>query len=61
MSIMANDVIRNLVVGICGGFFPVFFALIADEYTDMSNKEQLTICIRWIEHLEVSEDFLVFF
>ena len=39
-----------------------FFAFIADEYTDVSNKEQLTICIRWIDKsLEVHEDFLGFF
>ena len=58
ISIMANNVIRNLVADIRGGFF----ALIADEYTDISNKEQLTICIRWIDkHHEVSEDFLGFF
>ena len=57
ISIMANNVIRNLVADIRGGFF----ALIADEYTDISNKEQLTICIRWIDkHHEVSEDFLGF-
>ena len=55
---MANNVIRNLVAdNRCR-----FFALIADEYTDTSNKEQLTICIRWIDkHQEVSEDFLGFF
>ena len=58
ISIVANNVIRNLVADIRGGFF----ALIADEYTDLSDKEQLTICIRWIDkHLEVSEDFLGFF
>ena len=58
ISIMANNVIRNLVPDIRGGFF----ILIADEYTDTSNKEQLIICIRCIDkHLEVSEDFLVFF
>ena len=57
ISIMASNVIRNLVADIPGGFF----ALIADEYTDKSNEEQLTICIRWIDkHLEVSEDFLGF-
>ena len=34
----------------------------ADEYTDVSNKEQLTICIRWIDKsLEVHQDFLGFF
>ena len=35
-----------------------FFALIADEYTDISNKEQLTICIGWIDkHLEIHVGF----
>ena len=58
ISIMANNVIRDLVADIRGGFF----AIIADEYTDVSNKEQLTICIRWIDKsLEVHEDFLGFF
>ena len=58
ISIMANNVIRDLVADIrCG-----FFAIIADEYTDVSNKERLTICIRWIDKsLEVHEDFLGFF
>ena len=55
---MANNVICNLVADIRGGFF----AIIADEYTDVSNKEQLTICIRWIDKsLEVHKDFLKFF
>ena len=58
ISIMANKAIRNLVADIRGGFF----ALIAEECTYISDKEQLTICTRWIDkHLEVSEDFLVFF
>ena len=46
ISIVANNVIRNLVADIRGGFF----ALIADEYTDLSDKEHLTICIRWINN-----------
>ena len=45
ISIMANGVIRDLVADIRGGFF----AIIADEYTDVSNKEQLTICIPWTD------------
>ncbi|XP_074609646.1 zinc finger MYM-type protein 1-like [Acropora palmata] len=58
ISIMANNVIRDLVADIR----VEFFAIIADEYTDVSNKEQLTICIRWIDKgLEVHEDFLGFF
>ena len=58
ISKMANNLIRDLVADIRGGSF----AIIADEYTDVSNKEQLTICIRWIDKgLEVHEDFLGFF
>ena len=55
---MANHVIRDLVLEIRGGFF----SIICDEYTDVSNKEQLTICIRWVDkELEAHEDFLRFF
>ena len=54
---MANFVIRDLVSEIRGGFF----SIICDEYTDISNKEQLTICIRWVdEQLEAHEDFFGF-
>ena len=41
---MANHVIRDLVSEISGGFFSV----ICDGYTDISNKEQLAICIRLV-------------
>ena len=52
------SVICDLVADIRGGFF----AITANEYTDVSNKEQLTICIRWIDKsLEVHEDFFGFF
>ena len=34
-----------------------FFSIIADEATDVSNKEQLAVCIRWVNsHLEIHED-----
>ena len=55
---MANYVIRDLVSETRGGFF----SIICDEYTDTSNKEQLIICIRWIDkELETHEDFLGFY
>ena len=55
---MANHVIRDLVSKIRGGFF----SIICNEYTDISNKEQLTICIRWLDkELEAHEDFLGFY
>ena len=44
IAIMANDVIRDLVSEIRVGFFSI--PMICDEYTAISNKEQLTICIR---------------
>ena len=55
---MANHVIRDLVSEIRGGFF----SIICDEYTDISNQEQLTICIRWVnKELQAHEDFLGFY
>ena len=58
IGIVANHVIRDLVLEIRGGFF----SIICDEYTDLSNKEQLTICIRWVDkELEAHEDFLGFY
>ena len=55
---MANHVIRDLVSKIRGGFF----SIICDEYTDISNKEKLIICIRWVDkELEAHEDFLGFY
>ena len=40
-----------------------FYALMADEYTDISNKEHVSICVRWIDPkgLSVYEDFLGFY
>ena len=55
---MANHVIRDLVSEIRGGLF----SIICDEYTDISNKEQLTIRIRWVDkELEAHKDFLGFY
>ena len=35
-----------------------YFSILADETTDISNREQLVICIRWIDScLDVHEDF----
>ena len=53
-----NHVIRDLVSEIRGGFF----SIICDEYTDISNKEQVTICIRWVDkELQAHEDFFGFY
>ena len=45
IAIMANHGICNLVSESRGGFF----SIICDEYIDISNKEQITIWIRWAD------------
>ena len=58
IAIMVNHVICDLVSEIRGGFF----SIICNEYTDMSNKEQLTICIQWVDkELKAHKDFLRFY
>lgn len=58
ISIMANQLQRDLVRDIEKSFF----SIIADEYTDISNKEQLVVCLRWVDlNLEAHEDFLGFY
>ena len=56
LKIMAAHVLRE--VGICLQQSP-FTTLMMDETTDVSNKEQLTIVLRWVsEDFEVNEEFL---
>jgi hypothetical protein len=58
ICLMATNTIRELVSQIRNNYY----SLICDEYTDISNKEQLTICLRWIdEQLEAHEDFIGFY
>ena len=57
VSIMADIVSRQVVTSLDNSFF----SILCDEYTDVSNKEQLTLCVRWIDkELEAHEDFLGF-
>ena len=60
LEIMSKHVLSTKLLQIQ---YSPFFALIADEYTDISNKEQMSICIRWIdpESLSGCEDFLGFY
>lgn len=56
MATLSHDV-QNELVSINGPFF----SILCVKYTDISNKEQLNLCIRWIdEQLEAHEDFLGF-
>jgi hypothetical protein len=55
---MSHSVIQSIICDIDSSFF----SLIADEYTDISNKEQLTVCIRWIDtNFNIHEDLLGFY
>ena len=55
ISIMAHKVLRSLLV-----MLPqCWFSLLADETRDISNREQLVLCIRWVsESYEINEDFV---
>ena len=37
------------------------FVIIGDQYTDISNKELLSVCLRWVKAPRVHEDFLGYF
>ena len=56
--LMAHQILRNLDEEIRGPFCE----LICDEYADILNKEQLTLCLRWIDEcFSVCEGFLDFY
>ena len=58
LSLMANEVIRDLLKQIGENYY----SLICDEYTDIANNEQLTLCLRWVDNeLVAHEDFLGFY
>ncbi|KAJ8024361.1 Kinesin heavy chain [Holothuria leucospilota] len=55
VRIMATDILRNIADSVSDA---KFFSILADECTDASNKEQLMICLRWINQaLEPNVDF----
>ncbi|XP_071480941.1 zinc finger MYM-type protein 1-like [Diadema antillarum] len=59
LEAMALQVLRDVASSIRNG---LFFTILADECSDVANKEQLTICIRWIDlSLEPHEDFIGFY
>lgn len=58
LMLMAHQILRDLTDEIRDSFY----ATICDEYTDISNKEQLTLCLRWVDELfNINEDFLGFY
>lgn len=36
------------------------FTILADETTDISNKEQMSLCVRYVYDKTIREDFLQF-
>ncbi|XP_065191926.1 zinc finger MYM-type protein 1-like [Sycon ciliatum] len=56
LQLMALSILRQLSKSIAD--CPCY-SIMADECTDLSNKEQFTICLRWVDHdLMEHEDFI---
>ena len=45
LMLMVHQILRNLAEEFRGSFY----ALICGKYTDVSNKEQLKLCLKWID------------
>ena len=57
-SILSHQLLNKLLVSIRN----TMFSLICDGYTDCSNKELLTFCLRWVtDNLDVFENFMRFY
>ena len=55
LKLMAHQILRDLTDELRDSLY----ATICDEYTDISNKEQLTLCLRCVDELfNIHEDFL---
>ena len=57
INLISNQIVKNLLKPVRNSSFSVM----RNEYTDVSNKEQLTFCMRWVNNdLETSKKFLGF-
>ena len=55
---MSNTILREILDDVRGNMF----SIMADKYTDVSDKKQLTFYLRWVyDNLEVFEKFLGFY
>jgi hypothetical protein len=53
---MGLEVLRNIASSL---HTSQFYSIMADETADVSNKEQVVICIRWVDDdLEINEEFI---
>ena len=56
IKIMGNHVLHSVLSSM---FNQRWFALLADETRDISNREELVLCIKWVsDSYEISEDFV---
>ena len=58
IELMAKQVFAKKTESIC---LSKFFGKMADDYTDISNNELLSMCFWWIEDLRVHEDFVWYY
>ena len=58
LKLVSHQILRNLTDEMRDSFY----AIICDKYTDISNKEQLTLCLWWVDEIfNIHEDFLGFY
>ena len=56
---MALGILRDIISNIQSA---KFYTIMVDETGDVSNVEQLVICLRWVDNdLEIHEDFIGLF
>lgn len=56
LKVMALYILRDVATSIRNSSF---YSILADETTDISNREQVVICLRWVDDdLDVHEDFI---
>ena len=59
IKVMALCVLRKIAENLQ---ISLFFTVMVDETTDVSNVEQVVICLRWVdENFEVQEEFVGLF
>ena len=46
LDVMANTITRNIANKIIEA---KYFSLMADEVTDVSNREQVVVCMHWVD------------
>ena len=57
LTTMSNSLLRILLKKVEGNIY----STMCDNYTDCSNHEQLTFCLRWVEVLKAHQTFLGFY